>query len=473
EESLKIETDEIVKTVRDTGLNAVFLQVRPCADSLYPSKVFPTSVYLTGEQGAQISFDPLEYFVSACRRNGIKIFAWINPYRITVKKFPDKESAHDSLSKDHPAYLAPQTAIFAGDGRLYFDPGSPDARKIILDGVREIVENYAVDGIQYDDYFYPHTDFDDKESFNKYGGGSDLSDFRRESVNTLVRETHDICKARGVEFGVAPSGIWANSESLNGGSDTVGDQSYFSSYADSRAWVKNRWVDHIAPQLYWAQGGKEGEFETLLSWWSDLADKNGVALYIGLAAYRSAEKDAAPPWKDGEEIVSQLDMISMKGRTDGHVFFRYGSVKGSALIRRLPERYGKRTYAGVNAPVFVTGESFEINSQAFSVIGFKKTVSCASRRGEKVLVLNGETAVTAVRRGNELKAVTKQGKTPLLFIGDRFGCLSLRIERTKPVKQEPPAKVTDVNVKEEDGYTVFELYTGRPCAARSEIKDGI
>ena len=472
ENELCAEADLIIKKLKDMGQNALFLQVRPCADALYRSDIFPSSVYLTGTQGKEVNFDPLEYFAEKAHKNGIKLFAWINPYRITVSRSESKQDALNSLSNAHPAVIYPDSCVFAGDGRLYFDPGSLKAREIIIDGVKEIVEKYAVDGVQYDDYFYPHTDFDDSKSYSENSSDNEeLSEFRRRSVNELISETSHICRKYGKEFGVSPSGIWACASDMEGGVNTKGDQSYFSSFADSKKWVESRWVDHVAPQLYWAQGGDEGEFETLLSWWTTLAEKNNVKLYIGIAAYRSAETTALPPWKDGEEILSQLDMIEMKGRAEGYIFFRYGSLLNSNLYKELSLRKTQKNEV-ISKTNSINENDFKILSGGNCVSGAARNILCTARTGEKATVICGGKIYKTVKRNGVLSACIKQGKTPALVIGDRFGCISVRIERACVIEPEPPAKITDINCYKEGEYDVFEFSANRACAARSEINNG-
>ncbi len=326
------EADEIIKNTAELGLNAIFFQVRPCADSFYPSEIFPWSQYLCGTQGQAPAggFDPLEYFIEKSHAAGIELHCWLNPYRVTRKAADSKEAALALLAEDHPARLDPELVVFHSDGCLYFDPGRPEAVQLILDGISEITDNYDVDGIHFDDYFYPGHEFEDADTYAQFGGGFDsVEDFRRSAVNGFVSRVKSITDSadHDIAFGASPFGIWANSSDMPGGSDTIGSQSYFDHYADSLYWVKNGLIDYIAPQLYWAIGNNEGEFSELLRWWADAARGTGVSLYIGQAAYRMTDALPDSPWFGVGELSRQLDMID-QSTAEGSIFFRYSSITG-------------------------------------------------------------------------------------------------------------------------------------------------
>ena len=188
--TLKSQADSILDNCKKMGLNAVILQVRPSADALYRSDIFPWSKYLTGSAGTAPAdnFDPLSYWVSEAHKRGIELHAWINPYRIT--KGGDKE--FNSLPSTDPAKVHPDWVVKYTDGNYYFNPGIPEVRKLIESGAAEIARNYDVDGIHMDDYFYPGTDFDDTATFATYGQGfGTVADFRRDNVNLLVKEMNE------------------------------------------------------------------------------------------------------------------------------------------------------------------------------------------------------------------------------------------------------------------------------------------
>lgn len=343
QQALMQEADAIIADAGALGLNAVFLQVRPSADSLFRSEIFPWSACLSGVQGQAPDggFDPLAYFIERCHAEGLELHGWINPYRVTRRRADSKEAALQQLAADHPARKTPELVVWHTDGCLYFDPGLPEAQALILAGIDEILTRYDIDGIHFDDYFYPGGDFDDHETFSRLGEGyASPEDFRRASVTALIGAVHDRVKARGgdVSFGVSPFGIWANDTSLPAGSATVGSQSYFDHYADSRTWVKEGLVDYIAPQLYWAIGSREGEFQTLLEWWQDCVSGTGVRLYAGLAAYRLTDAQPDSDWYGVTNLKEQLHMLAQKG-ADGALFFRYSAIRDHGPLYHFIRAY--------------------------------------------------------------------------------------------------------------------------------------
>lgn len=310
--------DGILDRVKKMGLNAVFLQVRPGADALYKSDCYPWSKVLTGEQGKDPGYDPLAYFIQEAHSKGLKLLAWVNPYRVQT------QADTSGLADTNPAKLHADWDVTTGDGQLYLNPGIPDVRKYIEKGVAEIVHKYNVDGIVFDDYFYPSKDFDDAASYKQYGAGKPLDEWRRSNVNALVSELHKMIKStrKGVSFGISPAGVWANEAQSPGGSKTIGASStYYDNYADSKLWVKNKWVDFICPQIYWEIGNDNTDYTKLLKWWADTTRGTGVKLYI--AHDVDKVQDGEPGWQSPDQIVRQL--CAAKGYSDygGSVFFDY------------------------------------------------------------------------------------------------------------------------------------------------------
>jgi uncharacterized lipoprotein YddW (UPF0748 family)/N-acetylmuramoyl-L-alanine amidase len=320
---LKEEALEILDNCALMGFTAVFLQVRPSGDALYKSELFPWSQYLTGEQGLapEDDFDPLEFWVEQAHLRGLELHAWINPYRVA-------RLTHDvnTLSPDNYAYLHPEWLVMHTDGHMYYNPGIPAVRTLIVDGIIEIVENYDVDGIHFDDYFYPDSKFDDDKEFEKFGGRlTDKGDWRRDNINKLIEETYTAIKSvdSSVRFGVSPFGIWANESENPLGSKTRGNQSYYSHYADTRRWVLESWVDYICPQIYWNIGYSIADYEVLLQWWADVVRNTSVDLYIGHASYRTGNPDPDSAWYGTAEIRRQLELNEKTPEVDGSVHFRY------------------------------------------------------------------------------------------------------------------------------------------------------
>lgn len=365
---LKSEAIRILDLAQDTGFNAIFLQVRPTADAFYKSGIFPWSRYLTGEQGTAPDggFDPLKFWVEEAHKRGLELHAWINPYRVTKKESGQPSHDFASLASNNPAVLNPQWVVKHSDGNLYFDPGLPQVRKLIIDGVLEIVRNYDVDGIHFDDYFYPSTSFNDQATYNKYkASGQSLDDWRRENVNILIRDCYTAIKQvrSSVRFGISPFGIWANRSSNPRGSDTNGFQSYYGHYADSLKWVKDGIIDYIAPQLYWNIGYSIADYGKLLAWWNDAVSGTGVDLYIGQAAYKAGDPNPESSWHGTGEIVRQLELNDTMERVSGSIMFTYNSLANyPELAATIKEAFAKRDQTSGRIKLSVSRPSSNITT---------------------------------------------------------------------------------------------------------------
>lgn len=322
-EVLKKDAIQLLDNVKAQGFNAVILQVRPSSDAFYPSKIFPWSKYLTGTEGTAPSggFDPLAFFIQEAHKRGLQLHAWINPYRITAKA-----EDNSKLSPNNPAVLHPDwTVTHKADGKMYWNPGIPQVRQMIVDGVKEIVQNYDVDGVQIDDYFYPDSSFEDAAAYQKYGAGMSLADWRRSNNDQLVQAIHDAVHSVGKNtvFGVAPFGIWKNQKNDPLGSATNGKEAYSELYADTRGWVKKGWVDYIAPQIYWNIGYQKADYGVLCDWWSDVVRGTGVKLYIGMAAYKADDKNPSSPWHGVDEIRRQVERNRQNPDISGSIMYSY------------------------------------------------------------------------------------------------------------------------------------------------------
>ena len=325
-DQLKSEADTILNNIAAMGLNTVFLQVRPSADALYQSALFPWSHYVSGTAGQAPDgdFDVLAYWVEGAHSRSLQLHAWLNPYRITR----DGKEELDALPETSPAKQHPEWVV-EYEGNYYFNPGLPAVQQLVVDGAAEIVRNYDVDGIHLDDYFYPGTDFNDAAAYARYGEDfDDIGDWRRDNVNTLIASLDETVHAINPElsFGVSPAGIWDNKADNPKGSDTNGRSSYREIYCDSVEWVKRGTVDYICPQLYWSIGYEIADFEVLVDWWQDIVSTSDVALYIGIGAYRAAEAEPGDVWYGTAELERQLDMLDNSIDIQGEVFFSYASL---------------------------------------------------------------------------------------------------------------------------------------------------
>lgn len=377
-EEQKKELLDIVKTVKEGGFNTIYFQVRPCADALYASKLFPVSSYLSDNGALRDGFDPLEFTIEEAHKEGIALSAWVNPYRITYTAKKDKDTAMEALAADHIARKHPEWVIEYA-GKLYFDPAIPEVRQYVIDGVKEIVENYDVDGIHIDDYFYPYPatatvdgktttlEFKDDASYKKYASEDlSLGDFRRENVNKLVKGIYEAIKSvdKKKDFGVSPFGIWANGSHNPDGSATSGLESYYEIYCDPLAWLRGGYVDYICPQIYWSFTTTAAPFDVLVRWWSAAVDGmktvygDPIELRIGHGAYRVEEFSLG-----ADEFIQQVTYArSWMGYT-GSVFYGYEQIKNNTkgIFDALKELYSEESYTP--APVS-TGEGIAVNKPA-------------------------------------------------------------------------------------------------------------
>lgn len=354
--ALKAEADKILDNVKAMNMNTVFLQVRPCGDAFYKSSIFPWSSYISGTQGVAPAdgFDPLEYWVSAAHARGLELHAWINPYRITR----GGDTEWNSLAASNPAkgdYA--DCVVKYSDGNYYYDPGNPKSIDLIVKGALEIVNNYDVDGIHMDDYFYPGTSFNDDASWKAYGSGySNKSDWRRDNVNKLVAELDTKLHQAdsSIRFGISPQGIWANSTTMPNGSATKGNEAYTQKFADCVAWINSGTIDYIAPQIYWNVGYTVADYSVLAKWWSNAVKGTDVDLYIGMADYRSSNvTDKNSVWYGTSELKRQLAINKADSNIKGEIHFRYKLMVNDSNIVNLYKTYyaaGNSSNGGGTSP---------------------------------------------------------------------------------------------------------------------------
>ncbi|MFG1829398.1 glycoside hydrolase family 10 protein [Micromonospora chersina] len=333
--------------------NAVFVHVRPSGDALWPSNYAPWSEWLTGSRdGRDPGWDPMEFMVAEAHARNLEFHAWFNPYRGGQPATVGGPGPRvDQLAPNHPLRRHPDWVVTYPSAdrpgsRLYFNPGIPEARRFVEDAMLEAVQRYDVDGVHFDDFFYPYPeagqDFPDAAAFARHGRGfADKHAWRRDNVNTLVREMSERIKAikPWVKFGISPFGIWRNKRTDPAGSASAGLQSYDDIYADTRLWVRQQWLDYVVPQLYWHIGFDRADYAKLLPWWAATVRGTRVQLYIGQADYRVGERGA---WRDPAELDRQLALNRRHG-VSGSVHFSARQVRADKL--GAVSRYSDAHYA--------------------------------------------------------------------------------------------------------------------------------
>ncbi len=325
--------DELIKLLdahQREGINAIMFQIRPATDAFYAKSDEPWSQYLTGVQGKAPNpfYDPLKFAIEECHKRGMELHAWFNPYRATF------DGIEANISSNHITRRKPEW-FFKYDGKKMFNPGLPEVRAYINKVILNVVDNYDIDGVHFDDYFYPYAVrgqfIDDTETFIAYNNGiQNIKDWRRYNVDELIHEIGDSVHAHKsyVKFGVSPFGIWKNIAQDSLGSQTAGGDSYYGIYADSKKWVQEGWVDYINPQVYWSFENRIAAYANLVDWWSK--NTYGRHLYIGNGAYKvNATKEAG--WRDADQLGRQITYDRSNSRVQGSVFFSSKSLRRNPL----------------------------------------------------------------------------------------------------------------------------------------------
>jgi uncharacterized lipoprotein YddW (UPF0748 family) len=308
------ELDTLVARADALGMNALVFQVRPEADAFYRSKKEPWSRFLTGRQGKDPGFDPLEHLITVAHARGIEVHAWFNPYRAKSSKSAAVADSH--VSRWAARHTRPWGSL------LWLDPGVPDVRDHALAVVTDVLDGYDIDGVHLDDYFYPYPEgkksFPDDESFAAYrraGGGLDRDAWRRGNVDALVEGIAKVVQERhpDVRFGISPFGIYRPGfpEGVRG-LDQVATL-----HADPMKWFREGWVDYLAPQLYWTTQNPRQPYGKLLSWWDDQMDAERP-LFVGLDVTKVG---ADPKWTLAE-VERQVALAREGERTAGEIWFR-------------------------------------------------------------------------------------------------------------------------------------------------------
>ena len=316
---------EIAQKCRESGFNTLIVQVRPFCDALYKSRYFPWSHILTGTQGENPQYDALQIMCDICKENNLKIHAWINPYRVSSNETPKK------LSDNNP-YIKNSEIGIKTDNGIFLDPSNETAQQLICDGVKEIAENYDVDGIQFDDYFYPTEDesFDKKQYeayIEKYGKENSMSldNWRMQNVNTLICKVYRTIKSvdSSVEFGISPQGNIGNNDGL---------------YADVKSWCTCKgFADYICPQIYFSLENPALTFEDCLDSWTSLDFDENVKLYVGLGGYKAGNGEYdEETWLLSDSILAdEYDILSNNKSVRGFMLYSYSCLEDDTAKKEI------------------------------------------------------------------------------------------------------------------------------------------
>lgn len=345
------------------NFNAVIVQVRTAGDAFYPSNLAPWSKYLTGKQGQApaTAENPLTWMIKEAHDRGLEFHAWLNPYRATMTLDTSE------LSPEHDFHKHRNWMLKYGS-KWYYDPALPEVKTHLLAVISEIVDNYDVDAIHFDDYFYPYREpkqeFPDKASYDKYKKtGQSREDWRRQNVNELIFALNETIKSRKpwVQFGISPFGVWRNQSKDPKGSPTqAGQTNYDDLFADVLLWMKNDWIDYLVPQLYWSMEHRLASYRILADWWAN--NSYGTHVYIGNGPYKIRE-DSDTAWKNPGELNTQVNYTRTLPQIHGNAFFSAKSLYSknqdiAGLLRKdvyneptLPPSFEPKTQSIIEIPV--------------------------------------------------------------------------------------------------------------------------
>lgn len=320
--SFKDKFNKILKNAKKKHFNTLIVQVRPFSDALYKSDYFPFSHIISGKQGKNPEYDPLEYMCKLCHENNINIHAWVNPYRIASNNTPEM------LSDDNP-YVKDKSLGFETENGIYYNPALKKVQDLITNGVKEIVSNYDIDGIQFDDYFYPSKDKSlDNSDYKAYlkaqeNNPMSLSKWRQSNVNRLIKKTYETIHSikKNVVFGISPQGNIKNNYEI---------------YADVKTWCsKTGYIDYICPQIYYSLDNPALNYEDALNSWRIILKNKDIKLYVGLAGYKAGTDSDSGTWQDFDDILYKEYKIAKSNKCSGIMLYSYSSLLDKSARKEI------------------------------------------------------------------------------------------------------------------------------------------
>ena len=454
-EEQKKELIELLDLTKDYNLNTVVFQIRPAADAFYSSSIEPWSKWLNGEQGKDPDpyYDPLSFLISECRKRGLDVHVWLNPYRAIADTSNIVAANH--ISKLHPGW-------FITYGKtVYFDPGLPETRDYVAAVVSDVVRRYDIDAIHMDDYFYPYrianVKFPDDSTFARYPrrfNSEQLEDWRRDNVNLIIKQLSDSIKSikPWVEFGISPFGVWRNIASDTLGSETkAGQTNYDDLYADILLWQENGWIDYVVPQIYWHIGFKIADYSVLSDWWSH--NLYGCMLYVGQAPYRIGKDASAKQWRTSREIIKEIKLNRTFPNISGSMFFsakvmrkdplrleeklkrdlfKYPALPpaNDRIVQIVPQIPTKTLISENEKSISLSWEKGK-NIKKFIIYKFRKGKQADMNNPENIFTVTSDTSLTIPKTsGTDLKryyfVITSQSHTNTESAPEYFYKLKLR-----------------------------------------------
>lgn len=313
--SAKISIKEIVNNIYELGFNEIIVQVRSFSDAIYKSEVFPWSRYISSSEGVDPGYDALEEFIKEASRKNIGVVAWINPYRIR-----NTEDISD-ISHKSPTYTYLESDVVYINNGIYFNPSKDEVVSLIVKGVEEIVKNYKVDGILFDDYFYPDNEIDMKD-YSEYLKDNEYiskNEYNLNIVSQMIKKVHDVCEKYGVDFGVSPDGNMENN--------------YNKVFADVKRWCgSSGYIDFIMPQVYYGFNNESKAFKKVIEEWESIILDDSVKLRVALAFYKNGSidkwaKSGSDEWILNDDIIMREIILSRNlNRYQGFSLFRYDYI---------------------------------------------------------------------------------------------------------------------------------------------------
>ena len=310
-------------------MTAILFQVRTTNDAFYRSELNPYSRYFTGIEGKEPPFDVLAWIIEETKRRGLEFHAWCNPYRISLNGNIPKDEYLKTCDDKNFAKRHPELIVKDKKGQIILNPAREEVKQFLVDSMVELVSNYAVDGIHFDDYFYPYAGLDDVENDLKdyeyrENKSWSLGDFRRHHVTDAMEKIYHALKKHDpkLRFGLSPFGIWKTkySDPMGANVDPHCGECYYGQYADAYDWVRRGIIDYIVPQIYFDFAHKLAPFADIVDWWAEVCKNSNVDLYIGHGAYRLGTDGR---YINPNEVVDQVMYANQYESVKGNVFFTY------------------------------------------------------------------------------------------------------------------------------------------------------